>query len=177
MANLPTNPDSGGNPINSRELMPELRTIAGGLEIRPATSRVTLQYGKVFPKLTSIGGDLRLLSTNPLDCHTELGALKQVGGTILIDDTNMQGHLGSTGAEPLVAGGIEIRSGSQGPIPFFPDLHLTPGAAVNIHHNPALCPCAIQPFVAQLAANGWTGPLGVYGNGIPAFCLNCPTCN
>jgi hypothetical protein len=162
-------------PINSRQLMPELQAIAGGLEIRPDPASVTLQNAKVFPKLASIGGDLRLVSTAPSDCHTELGALKQVGGTILLENTKMKGHLGSTGAEPLVAGGIEIRSGSQGAIPFFSDLELTPGAAVSIHHNPLLCPCTIQPFVSQLVANGWTGPLNTSNNGMPILCIFCPT--
>jgi hypothetical protein len=163
-------------PINSRALMPELQTVGGEVQIKPSSTKVTLQQGKVFPKLATIGGGLRLSETNPYDCHAELKSLAQVGGTILIEDTKMLGYLGSTGAVPLVAGGVEIRAASSGPIPFYPDFQLAPGASVEIHDNPNLCPCTIQSFQAALAAAGFSGPFSSYVNGSLPFCLVCPTC-
>jgi hypothetical protein len=167
--------------INARILMPELLTIGGNLGIARSPGNtlagyVDLQTSKVFPKLKKVGGDLVLDATSPSSCvNGELASLMQVIGHVIIRNSNMIGHLGTTGATPLTLGGLEVRN-SNGKPPFFSDLKLSAGAPVVLEDNPNLCSCVLTQLQTSLAAAGWTGTVQLLGTNGSLTCSPCPGC-
>jgi hypothetical protein len=164
---------------NARHLMPELVKIGGNLSIGLSAVSygvVTLQAGDVFPKLAKIGGDLTLNRAAPNSCRsTEFPSLKKVIGHVIIENANMNGLMGATGATSLTVGGVEIRN-SNGIFPFFPDLKLTGSAAVVLEDNPDVCGCSLANFQSDLAAAGWTGTVELLGTNGSQACSPCPSC-
>jgi hypothetical protein len=163
---------------NSDELMAKLRYIGKDLtfqyyNITDPSNHTKLRHGTTFPKLEEVGRDLVLERTSPYDCNVpELASLARVNGIIHLEDVQMQGVFGKTGAGGLVAGGIEI-TGSRGAPPFFSDLRLAPAATVSIHDNPDLCRCTIDAFQDALNSAGWPGVIDGDNNG---DCDVCPQC-
>jgi hypothetical protein len=165
------------NPF-ARRMLHALTKVSGDLTLLPDNPAGTFRIeGGFLDALQQVGGDLTLERWLPSSgTCAQLAALTNLGGTLHIEQSgNASGHaLGSSGAQHLSVGSLELLNGTGASLPFASDFEVRGAGSVTISDNPQLCQCTVDALLLQLQGAGWSGSATTVNNGAQASCMPCP---